>query len=236
MQKKFRPCNTAVEYGKDTVDRERVGYMMKVSGERPAEMMHFLQPYMGERFTESCRWIQAETDTRAAEIWAGLKDTICRVLQDADVLQKQKKKGGIQYLAFSFMQYGVYMDRLEMRVEALDDNFYLDGQETAGFYRAEFLQDRYMEDLAFLKRKAGEKYVRMQDYELEEIKKEYAGFFSSVLLRMMQGLTGLVTETVKESGVLTTDRFMVLYGEYMERAVILYREEEKDEIFYSGNE
>lgn len=199
-------------------------------------MLHFLQPYMEECFTESCRWIQAETDIRAAEIWTGLKDTICRVLQDVDVLQKQGRKGGIQYLSFSFMQYGVYMDRLEMQVEALDDNFYLDGQETAGFYRAVFLQDRYREDLAFLYRKAGERFVRMQDYEREEIKKEYAGFFSSVLLRMIQGIMGLVTETVRESGVRTTDRFMVLYGEYMERAVILYGEEERDEIFFAGNE
>lgn len=188
------------------------------------EISRFLQSYMEECFLKSCQYVQAEMDTYADKTWKELRDTIYGILLEAGILQKQNKKGDIQYLAFHFMQYGMYMDKLEMRIEVLDDRFYLDEEEAAGYYRPAFLLNRYLADLDFLYRKAGESFIRLQDYELEKVKEEYANFFSAILFQMMKGLSGLIMELVKESGIRITDRFMMIYGEYMECAVILCEE------------
>ena len=44
------------------------------------------------------------------------------------------------------MQYGIYLDNLGMRIDALDDSFYLDEQESEEYYHPVFLQERYIED------------------------------------------------------------------------------------------
>ena len=209
---------------------------MVVSDGRKKEISTFLQPHMEECYLETCRAVWSWLDNHAEAVWEELENTICRVLYNAQNQQKQQGKGDIQYLVFSFMQYSIYENKPEIRIEALDDTFYLDEWEAADCYCPAFLQDRFPEDCDVLYRKAGKGFVRLQEHELEEIRKEYAGYYCSILFRMMQGLTGLIVETVRDSGIHTTDRFTVMYGEYMGRAVVLYREGKEDEIFHAGNE
>ena len=64
------------------------------------------------------------------------------------------------------MQYAPFLDRLELRIDALDDGFYLDTQEASAHYHADFLQDRFLQDLIFLYEKAAEKFIRIQHFEL----------------------------------------------------------------------
>ena len=68
-------------------------------------------------------------------------------------LQQQNQKGILHYLVFSPMQYAPFLDRLELRIDALDDGFYLDTQEASAHYHADFLQDRFQEDLDFYMRR-----------------------------------------------------------------------------------
>ena len=75
------------------------------------------------------------------------------------------------------MQYGIYLDNLGMRIDALDDSFYLDERESEEYYHPVFLQERYIEDLNFLQKKVGDKYIRLQNHELMDIKKEYAHYY-----------------------------------------------------------
>ena len=208
---------------------------MAVSEGREKEIFSFLQPHMEECYFGTCLAVRAWLDNHAGAIWEELENTIRRVLHDTGKRQEQYGKGDIQYLVFSFMRYGVYEDKPEIRIEALDDAFYLDEWEAACCYCPVFLQDRFREDCDILYRKAGECFVRLQEHELEGIRKEYAGYYCSILFRMMQGLTGLIVETVRDSGIHTTERFTVMYGEYMGRAIVLYREGKEDEIFHAGN-
>ena len=198
---------------------------MKQTIDRRNQIFEYLQPHMEDCFQTSCRLIQTEIEHYANEIWAGLRNCICECLKRADMLQKQQQKGKLQYLVFSFMQYGIYLDTLEMRIDALDDSFYLDEKESAEYYHPAFLQERYIEDLNFLQKKAGEKFIRLQNHERMDIKKEYAHFFQSILFRMLESLTAVIMESIADSGVLMADGFKIVFGEYMDNAIILYEGE-----------
>ena len=105
------------------------------------------------------------------------------------------------------MQYGLCFDRIELRIDTLDDGFYLDMQEASAHYYADFLQDFFRKDLAYLYKKASEQFVRIQHYEQVQIKKKYAEYYYSLLFHMVKELIDLVYENVLDSGISITDRF-----------------------------
>ena len=47
---------------------------------------------------------------------------------------------------------------------------------------------------------------------------------------MTESLTGLIRKTVARSGIETADGFQIICGGYMDKAVVLYKEEAEDEI------
>lgn len=204
--------------------------MERVQKQR-TEMFQYLQNFMEETFQKSCEEIQVEIDSDASKIWAELHNVICKCLETAGKLQRQNQKGKLQYLAFSLMQHSLFFGKLELRIDALDDGFYLDTQEVSAHYQADFLQHRYHKDLEYLYKKAEENFIRIQSYELIQIRQTYAVYYYSLLFHMIEALTEMILQTIMESGIDTTDNFKIICGDYMDNAVILYGEDTKDEIF-----
>lgn len=195
---------------------------MEQIAERREQISQYLRPYMEECFRKSCDSIQTELYYHASEIWGGLRCSINECLNHAGAMQQQQNKGKLQYLVFSFLQCGIYFERLELRIDLLDDSFYLDEQETATYYYPDFLQEKYVEDLNVLQKKAGEKFVRLQNYERIDIKREYSGFYQSILFRMIESLTEVILELITDYEVLAKEDFKIIFGEYMDSAKVLH--------------
>ncbi|EOS19145.1 hypothetical protein C804_06533 [Lachnospiraceae bacterium A4] len=194
--------------------------MEKVQPQR-TELYTYLYTYMEELFQDSCRAVQTILDTDSGKIWKNFQAAVRECLEKTRIFQQQKQKGILHYLAFSPMQYAPFLDRLELRIDALDDGFYLDTQEASAHYHADFLQDRFLQDLAFLYEKAAEKFIRIQYFEQIQIRQNYAEYYDALLFQMIKALTGLILETVEESGVHAADSLRILCGDYMDHAVIL---------------
>ncbi len=195
--------------------------MEKVQPQR-TELYEYLHTYMEELFQDSCSAVQTILDTDSAKIWEHFQDAVRECLEKTKSLQQQNQKGILHYLAFSLMQYAPFLDRLELRIDALDDGFYLDTQEASAHYHADFLQDRFLQDLIFLYEKAAEKFIRIQHFEQVQIRQNYAVYYDSLLFQMIKALTGLILETVEESGVHAADSLRIICGDYMDHAVVLY--------------
>lgn len=195
---------------------------MEQMTERREQISQYLRPYMEECFQKSCNSIQTELECHAHEIWSELKDCINECLDHVGIMQEQQLKGKLQYLVFSFLRCGVYFDRLELRIDFLDDGFYLDEQETATSYYPDFLQKNYAEDINFLQKKAGEKFVRLQNYERSDIKTEYLGYYQSILFRMVESMTKVILELLADRNIQFEDDFKILFGEYMDNAKVLH--------------
>lgn len=212
--------------------RELVHYMlvrsewMQISN-RKTEISQYLQTYMEECFQSSCQLFQTDMEQHGNRIWDDLKDAINIILQVASQAQKQGQKGDIQYLAFSFLRSSLYVDRLELRIEVLDDGFYLDRQEAAGDYCLTFLQERFLGDLSLLYRKVREKFIRFQNYELSAIKMQYGSYYDAFSYRMIENLRELIVQEVLKSGISITDNFKIIYGEFMDKAVVVYEKGEE---------
>ena len=53
-------------------------------------------------------------------------------------------------------------------------------------------------------------------------------FYFSIIYRIMESLSELIMQTVLDSGISVADDFKVIFGEYMDQAVILNTGEKKD--------
>jgi len=189
---------------------------------RTDEMVQCMKPYMEECFQGACSIIQTEIDKRGFQIWDELQEAIRETLMLTADAQNQGKKGDIEYLLFSFLERSFIMDRLQVRIDTFDDGFYLDEYEATGYYYPTFYQKRYEEDLACLHEELCRKFIRLQNYEVAAVKKEYSVYYAALIYRMVESQTDLIMEEVLESKIGLTDRFKILYGSYMDRAGILY--------------
>lgn len=187
---------------------------MKQYHDRRPEMLQFVQPYMEERFQESCRHIQIEIEKNGHAIWDELKEKINELLSH--------KNGEIKYFVCSFLRCSLYLERLEFYIHVMDEGFYLDEQETGIYYCPEFLQESYLEDLNYLYKKVAGKFMQIQNYELFDIKEEYTEYYYSFMYYMMKSVSGLIIEVIAESGSLIADVLKIIYGEYMGNATVLY--------------
>lgn len=193
--------------------------------DRGEDILLYLQPYMEECFHNSCQVLQKDIEKQGIEVWDQLKNAVHEVLQLSREAQNENQKGAIQYLVFSFLKSGVYMDKLMVYIECLDDGFYLDQQETAKMFEFSFLQKQYMEDIFLLHKKVKEKFIRLKNYELMEIQLEYAYFYSSLIYEMMKNLSDLLMQEIEKSEVNITGKFRILYGEYIETAAVVCSKE-----------
>ena len=65
--------------------------------------------------------------------------------------------------------------------------------------------------------------MRIQNYELQDINEAYAQYYSSIMFRMLESLGGLIMKTITESGVCIADDLKILYGQYMDKAAVVYK-------------
>lgn len=207
---------------------------MKEKNNRISEILQGMQPIMEARFRESCKCFQEAVDSRADQLWGNLKKAVEKTLQTATVLQEKGRKGELQYLCFSFMEYGSLLDKIEIRIDALDSGFYLDGQEAAAEWILDFWQDRYLEDLKYLDGEMEKNVIRVQNYERMEMRRIYIENYNLAVFAMLKNLAELIMETVVESSVDLAGRFMVVGGKYMDKAAVLY-ERSEDEVFFHRN-
>lgn len=199
--------------------------MMTENNKRKKEIEKYLLHQIEECFRCTCRLIQRDVDSCGRQIWKELKEKIDEVLQLTSDLQKQNKKGSIQYLVFNFLRNSTSRDKLSLYIQTLDDSFYLDEQETAVYYYPSFLQDKYVDDLSCLYRKAEEKFIRLQSYELTSIKELYTEFYFSIVFSLIQQLSELIIKEVIMSNIQVTDSFKIIYGEYMDQAIVIFSKE-----------
>ena len=175
----------------------------------------------------------SDLEVHGIDVWNELKSAIDEVLISVRKEQEKNQKNDIQYLAFGFLISSLCMDKLEFRIDAFDDSFYLDKKETASSYIPEFLQSLYQNDLSQLYIEAGRKFVRMQEIEQFSIKKYYACYYEAVIYRMLENLSRLIMQHIVERGIGMTDDFKIICGKFMDKAVGLYTKEKKEHEIFS---
>lgn len=180
---------------------------------------------MEERIQETCTEIEKMLEKQGASMWKELRGAVQEILACTVDGQEQKRKGKAAYLVCSFLQRSVYLNKLLLRLEIMDEGFYLDDVETAGYYRLWMLEERFLEDLEFLHQKLKKEWIRVQNHELDEVDREYAEYYNAIVGMIVQSMGSLLMEAAEESEVQLSDTFQIVYGQYMGDAEVVYAKE-----------
>lgn len=147
-----------------------------------------------------------------------LEDYMHIVAQD----QKEGRIKVLHYLSIQPMRVGIRMDRLMFRVQVMEEDFYLGRREIVNYYFPDKLQKVFNEDISLLYEETKNKIVRMQTYEWDEVRNQYAKqYITLVYLMFKNGVPSIIT-CMEKCSVKMADDFKILFGEYMERSVVLY--------------
>ena len=79
-----------------------------------------------------------------------------------------------------------------------------------------------MQELEYMNKILRQKYIRIQNYEWDTIKIFYAVYYDSIMRVLLENLSEMMMEYIVTSDICISDEFLILYGQYMDKAKILY--------------
>ncbi len=136
--------------------------------------------------------------------------------------QQENRIKTIHYLAIQPLRVGIRMNKLMFRVQAMEDTFYLGKQDIVQYYYPDALQKRYDDGVALLYQETQKKIIRMQQYAWGEVRNQYAKQYITWVYLMLRNHVPSIVECLEKSDVEISEDLKILFGEYMERSVVLY--------------
>lgn len=143
--------------------------------------------------------------------------------------ESKKRKKEIPYILISMLNSSIVTKSYEYEMAFYDKRFYLDENPICLYFKLKFLFDFFEEDMKDLKKKLEGCVIRLQEYEVNEIGREYVlNYYAlgTVLLKQMVEQSFLVLGEMKEEVVSSLSKdVVILFGRYMEKPMKLWGRE-----------
>lgn len=192
--------------------------------ERWEEIEKKAYPILEERIKKNTDEIMSYYLQHEVEIQEEFVKTIFQGLKEG-----KKRKKEIQYILISMLNSSIVTKSYEYEMAFYDNRFYLDEKPICLYFKLKFLFDFFEEDMKDLKKKLGGCVIRLQEYEVNEIGKEYVlNYYAlgTVLLKQMAEQSFLVLGEMKEEVVSSLSKdVVILFGRYMEKPMKLWGKE-----------
>lgn len=189
--------------------------------QRKKNIMEELEDDMEKCFGQACQYLQREFEEKGYLEWESLETRLNKATYQVKQLQEEGKKGRLQYVVFSYMSVSLPLNKIEIKIDLLDEGFYLDEQECTEYYYSEILQKQYIEDVRLLYRDAEKRFIRLQFHELQELEFLYRKRYQALYGFMLKSMADLIREAVKSSEIPQSDNLQLLYGTYMDKVIKL---------------
>ena len=144
------------------------------------------------------------------------------VLQKAEEHQKNGDKGALSFISFSFLHSNLLLNRYAIRVDAWDQRFYIDEKEASADWEFLPLLQNVDFDFSSIESAVRKAVTRVQDYELDEVKRVYAMHYYAIAMDYLRGMTPICLKQVECPAVRTAPEVFCTIGPYMERQPTFY--------------
>ena len=176
---------------------------------------------MEKCFGQACQYLQRELEEKGYLEWTSLEARLNKATYQVKQLQEEGKKERLQYVVFSYMSVSLPLNKIEIKIDLMDEGFYLDQWECTEYYSSEILQKQYIEDVHLLYQEAEKRFIHLQIHELQELEFVYRKRYQTLCGLMLKSMADLIREAVKSSEILQSDNLQLLYGTYMDKAIKL---------------
>lgn len=173
-------------------------------------------------------------EEKSVELVEGFLSAIERGIRQ--IIRDVGKEGmeQIRYFLFSYLHSSIFLRKYLIRLELAGDELYLKEPLAEVYWDAGDIYRLLERDIEEIQKGMEFKVPRIRSYEVDEIRYAYAPYYHGMakefIREMMAGIVGDCDYRTDEE---EKDQVVILFGEYMGEAEVLYRVERKkiDEIF-----
>lgn len=185
---------------------------------REKQLRKIAREYLKKRFTESRELIQKEYEIHMEEAFQNYMDAML-----SGLLHCAKTGKSVKYIVISILESSNLTKRYELQIAFFTEKMYSDEFPIYVYWKPMFIFSKIEEDMLMFKKKAAEKIVRIKEYELDAIKKEYLlNHYYQILLFLRQIMPDVIEYGRDHYNCIAQD-VTVLLGRYMERAMLVYQ-------------
>lgn len=181
-----------------------------------------LESVLPDVFLQTCKKIEANQEEYSHEMNLEVIESIRAVIDQVCHLQKDRKKGKIKYILFSHLHSGLLLQQKQIRIDMMDERFYLDSAETAVYLDFSGVYQYFEEDIQRIKREVIKSVPRMREYEVDIIRYVYAGYYHRIAKQYLTNLLEGINLLTLCSDIKMESAVYVLFGEYMGEADELF--------------
>lgn len=193
------------------------------SMERMEQLTSLAAESLQKRFILDLDQIMNTLKDNAEQITLDLLNTLHCVFDQAGELQKAGAKGPLAYISFSMLQSNLLLGKFSFQVDAYDERFLLDDNETAFDWDFSLLLQNVKQDFETVGALLRKSIVRVQEYELYELKKSYQMNYYSVAVGVLQQILPLCLKQLLPCGIKLSPEIQFTFGSYMENQMSFYQ-------------
>lgn len=137
--------------------------------------------------------------------------------------QTAAKKGPVAYISFSVMQSNLLLEKYAFQIDAYDERFLVDDNEAASEWDFSILLQNLDADFDVIAATLRQSVIRVQEYELWELKKAYHLNYYATATGLLQGLLPLCLDALSLDGIDVMPEIQFTIGPYMEKQMPFYQ-------------
>lgn len=186
--------------------------------DRIKQLNEIAQACLKQRYIESMERINEFYLAHKNEIWEQYEQKLRDGLEECE---KQDQK--VQYIVVSLLDSSLLTKSYEMQITFFDERTYLDEDPVCRYWCPDFLFKSVDEDMAFFRKKASQKVIRLKEYETDDILKRYVLNYYCQVFILIQNITSEVIERLYLDYGCMSECIQVLFGRYMDKPILIYQ-------------
>ena len=154
---------------------------------------------------------------------ADLARSLQKAFDAAVCWQTAAKKGPVAYVSFSLMQSNLLLEKYAFQIDAYDERFLVDDNEAASEWDFSILLQNLDTDFDVIAATLRQSVIRVQEYELWELKKAYHLNYYATATGLLQGLLPLCLDALSLDGISVMPEVQFTVGPYMEKQMPFFQ-------------
>ena len=132
---------------------------------------------------------------------ADLTRSLQTAIDQTTCWQTANKKGPVAYISFSLLQSNILLEKYAFWIDTYDDRFLIDDSEAASEWDFSMLLQNLDTNFDVIASTLRQSVIRVQEYELWELKKAYHLNYYATATRLLQGLLPLCLDALSLDGI-----------------------------------
>lgn len=193
-------------------ERGEEKYMMRCK-----ELEEYIQGYCFERMNIKWEYI----DNNYSMLFPSFIENLDILIKSWCTEQKDKEQDKIKYLIFQRLRTSGYTGTYEISMGLSNSMLYLGEHMSCIYWKPDLIYENIDRDMENIRKKLGQKYIRIEEYELLYIKQKLLLDDWKLLFRVLGRLSDKAAEKIQERYEIFEDEIELLAGDYMDRLDIV---------------